>query len=97
MRIVGPCKPEITTRLRSFKGGDVVIFSQKIHEKHAKGDPFLLNQVCSSYMPHRAQHNASDFQRDMQAVTNLRTGHLAWFLKTKRCRLIEDAELCLSQ
>lgn len=87
--ITGKCC-EPTQTLGDCEPGDVVTFNQILHSKHRKDDPFIVNGICSSYdMTNRAYR-----LENRRGITNLRTGELAFFLKSKKV-LKPEAELCL--
>lgn len=72
--------------LGNCKGGTPVLFKCAFHDKHDPDDPFIVNAVCSSYRPDKPQY------RGKIAVTNLRTGELAYVDNDRPCERL-DAEV----
>jgi len=91
MKIVnGPCCGG--KELHSIKEGQTLRFANNLAQKHEPDDVFIRTEVCSSYRP-RSMSGRESCPGKI-AVTNLRTGALAWVERTRTVELVE-AEVCL--
>ena len=91
MKIVnGPCCSG--TELHKIREGQTLRFINNLALKHESDDVFIRNEVCSSYRPRTTSGRESCPGKI--AVTNLRTGALAYVERTRAVEAVE-AEVCL--
>ena len=91
MKIVkGPCCG--AKELHSVKEGQTLRFINNLASKHEPNDVFIRNEICSSYRPRTT--SGIESCPGKIAVTNLRTGALAYVERTRAVEVVK-AEVCL--
>lgn len=84
MRIISSYSERLWSPLEAYKAGTPIRFRHPPHDKHDPKDVFIVNAVCSSYRPERNSGYVGKI-----AVTNLRTGELAYVCKERDCTSIQ--------
>ena len=83
MRIISSDRERDWHRLGAYHAGTPVRFRRAFHDKHKQDDVFIVNAVCSSYRPDDYKYTGKI------AVTNLRTGDLAYVCPDRECTTIQ--------
>lgn len=83
MRIISSYSERVWDTLGTFKSGTPIRFKSPVHDKHRLDDIFIVNAVCSSYRPEDPKYNGKI------AITNIRTGALAYVEQRRHCAFIE--------
>lgn len=86
MRICDSYGSRCRSTLCNVGHGKSVKFDQSFHQDMSCDQPFIVNQVCSSYRPEEAKYNGK------VGVTNLRTGKLSYVDGSRKVEVL-DAEV----
>jgi len=70
-------------RVDAYCPGSCVQFQTSFHQSYRPNDLFIINSVCTSYLPEQVKY------REKIAVTHLKTGKLSYLAPDRLCCLVD--------